>query len=431
MRTHAPRDAADVLDIVAQACASGERLEIVGGGRCRGYGRPMGVDAALDLSALSGVVLYEPEELVLSARPATPLAEIEALLLEHHQHLAFEPPDLGPLWGRAAGGGTIGGCLLLGLGGPRRMAAGGPRDHFLGLKGINGHGQVFAAGGRVVKNVTGFDLPKLFAGSLGTLGVLTEVTIKVMPRPQTALTLAVPGLSASDGVALLGQAARSPAQITGGAHLPPAIAAASAVPALRSTGRSSTLLRLEGFAPSVEWSASLLAELVRGIASEPLLRVEQKETQILWREIGSVSYFADGTASPVWRVSIEPARAAEYVAAIEARAGASCFFDGCGGVVWVRVPGNAMADAPESGTTDALADAGAAIVRGGLVDAGSGTSGIGAVGYATLVRAAASVRDRVPPFQPLEPGLASLTHRVKQQFDPRGVFNPGRMYAEG
>lgn len=409
MRTHTPRDADDAREIVATACASGERLEILGGARCRYYGRPVRADALLDLSALSGVLLYEPAELVLTARAATPLAEIKKLLGENRQHLAFEPPDLGPLWGGAPGSGTIAGCLLLGLGGSRRSTGGAPRDHFLGLKGINGYAQTFAAGGRVVKNVTGFDLPKLFAGSLGTLGVLTEVTLKVMPAPQQTVTIAFPGLAVAQGLAVLAATASSPAQATGGAYLPQGIAARSALPAVRATGGSLTLLRLEGFAPSVEWSAQRIVELSKTFSHEPPLRLESEDSMQVWREISSVSAFvddpsADGSTTPVWRISCEPARAAAVIAEIEKRSAVDCYLDAFGGLIWAHLA--------ESG------DGGESAIRGAVRSAG----------HATLVRASAAVREQVAPFTPLEPGLAGLTRRVKQQFDPGGLFNPGRMY---
>lgn len=426
LRIHTPRDAGDVREIVAASRASGERLEILGAARCRSYGRPVHADAVLDLAALSGVLLYEPAELVLSARAATPLAEIKQLLAENRQHLAFEPPDFGPLWGGAPGSGTIGGCLLLGLGGSRRSTGGAPRDHFLGLKGVNGFAQEFAAGGRVVKNVTGFDLPKLFAGSLGTLGILTEVTLKVMPAPQRSVTLAFVGLSVAQGLALLAVTASSPAQATGGAYLPESIVARSAVHVARAAGEPLTLLRLEGFAPSVEWSAQRIAELARPFSREPPLRFESEDAMQVWRETSSVSAFVDGTTAPVWRISCEPARAAAVIAEIETRSAAEWYLDAFGGLIWARL---AESD-----------DAGEAVIRGALArsvnspgparnaELGKGADVAQPAGHATLVRASAEVRGRVAPFTPMEPGLAALTRRVKQQFDPDGLFNPGRMY---
>ena len=167
----------------------GKTLEVIGRGTKRAIGRAAQWDATLELSALSGVTLYEPEELVLSAKAATPLAEIEALVAASNQELAFEPMDYGPLLGGSAGAGTIGGALAANLSGPRRIKAGAARDHFLGFTAVSGRGETFKSGGRVVKNVTGYDLCKLLAGSWGTLAAMTEVTVKTLPSAETEETL--------------------------------------------------------------------------------------------------------------------------------------------------------------------------------------------------------------------------------------------------
>ena len=170
-----------------------------GHGSKRAIGRPAQTDLTLDLSALSGITLYEPEELVLSAKAATPLAEIEALVAAKGQQLAFEPMDYATLLGGVAGRGTIGGALAANLSGPRRIKAGAARDHFLGFSAVSGRGETFKSGGRVVKNVTGYDLCKLIAGSWGTLAAMTEVTIKVLPAAETEETLLIRGLEPAPG----------------------------------------------------------------------------------------------------------------------------------------------------------------------------------------------------------------------------------------
>src|SRR5438128_557601 len=188
-RSLKPRDAKAVEEAVQWAVSEGKTLEIVGSGSKRAIGRPTQTDATLDLSALSGITLYEPEELVLSARAGTPLKEIETLLASRGQHLAFEPMDCGPVLGGSSGAATIGAMLATNLSGPRRIKAGAARDHFLGFHAVSGRGEAFKSGGRVVKNVTGYDLSKLMAGSYGTLAVLTEVTLKVLPKPESTRTL--------------------------------------------------------------------------------------------------------------------------------------------------------------------------------------------------------------------------------------------------
>ncbi|HYD99574.1 MAG TPA: FAD-binding protein [Alphaproteobacteria bacterium] len=402
-----PRDAADALEAVRAALAARRTLELAGHGTRRAYGRPVRADAVLDLSALSGIVAYEPEELVLTLCPATPMAALRDLLAGRRQHLAFEPPDFGPLWGLPAGQGTLGGALGLGLGGPRRIQAGGPRDHFLGLKGVNGFGEAFAAGGRVVKNVTGYDLPKLLAGSLGTLAVLTEVTVKVLPAPPQTLTLVLPGLSDEAAVAAMTAGLNSPAEISGAAHLPAGIAAKSRIAAISGAGAAVTLLRLEGVGPSVEARAAALRGLLAEAAPE-VGRLETEDSVSLWQEVADARYFVDEPERIVWRLSLPPSLGVGVARRIADGADCRVYYDWGGGALWLSA-------APAS-------DGHEAVIRGALRDVAGGD------GHATLIRGPAALRERVPPLQPLAPGLDALTRRVKQQFDPQGLFNPGRMY---
>src|SRR5882757_4779332 len=244
-----PRDARDVEAAVQWALAEGKALELVGRSTKRALGRPAQTDLTLDLSGLSGVTLYEPEELVLSAKAGTPLAEIEALVAGRGQQLAFEPMDYGPILGGSAGRGTIGGTLAANLSGPRRIKAGAARDHFLGVAGVSGRGETFKSGGRVVKNVTGYDLCKLIAGSWGTLAAMTEVTIKVLPAPETEETLLIRGLEPAHAVEAMTSAMGSACDVSGAAHLSPEVA--TSIPAVAGAGGGITALRLEGFSPSV------------------------------------------------------------------------------------------------------------------------------------------------------------------------------------
>src|SRR3954468_24013631 len=243
-----PRDGKDVEAAVQWALAEGKTLEVMGQGSKRGIGRAAQWDLSLDLSDLSGVTLYEPEELVLSARAGTPIAEIEALLAKNNQELAFEPIDYGPVFGAAPGRGTIGGTLAANLSGPRRIKAGAARDHFLGVTAVSGRGETFKSGGRVVKNVTGYDLCKVLAGSYGTLAAMTDVTVKVLPRAETEQTLLVLGLDDATAAKAMSIAMGSPNDVSGAAHFPTPLAAVMQAEA----GTAVTALRLEGVAPSVE-----------------------------------------------------------------------------------------------------------------------------------------------------------------------------------
>src|SRR5882724_11847206 len=257
--TSKPRDAKDVEAAVAWALAEGKTLEVLGHGSKRGIGRAAQWDMSLDLSDLSGVTLYEPDELILSAKAGTPLAEIKSLLAAHNQELAFEPMDYGPVFGAEPGYGTIGGALAVNLSGPRRIKAGAARDHFLGFTAVSGRGETFKSGGRVVKNVTGYDLCKVIAGSYGTLAVMTDVTVKVLPRAETEQTLLVIGLDDARAAQAMSAAMNSSNDVSAAAHLPAPLAASIQAEA----GTPVTALRIEGVAPSVQHRRRALEMLLK------------------------------------------------------------------------------------------------------------------------------------------------------------------------
>jgi glycolate oxidase FAD binding subunit len=398
-----PRDAADVEAAVQWALARGKALELRGAGSKAAIGRPAQTDLTLDLSGLAGVTLYEPAELVLSARAGTPLAEIEALVSESGQQLAFEPMDCTAILGAPGGRGTIGGALAANLSGPRRIKAGAARDHFLGFSAVSGRGETFKSGGRVVKNVTGYDLCKLLAGSWGTLAAMTEVTIKVLPAPETEATVLVRGLAPGEAISAMTAATGSACDVSGAAHLPADVAAR--VPAIAGGGGAVTALRVEGFAPSVAHRRGALEALLKPFGE--LAALDAAASGPLWRSIRDVTPFASGPQSgPLWRISTAPARGADLAASIAGAGPARFLFDWAGGLIWAVL--------------DSRADAGAAIVRRAVAAGG---------GHATLVRASAATRAAVDVFEPQAAGVAALTKRVKASFDPKGVLNPGRMWA--
>lgn len=401
-----PDNAVGVQEAVRDAIQSGHSLELLAGGSRRKFGRPVNADIALDLSCLAGVHLYEPDELILVVAPGTSLIEVELLLGKHGQHLAFEPPDYGPLWGQVSGEGTIGGAIMTGRNGPRRLTAGAARDFVLGVKAVNGLGEQFAAGGRVVKNVTGFDLPKLLTGSFGTLCAVTELTLKVLPKAPEAATFVVFGLSESQAIKAMQRAFNEvSAQISSAAFLPAVIAMESSVTQIRPRGDSVTLLRIEGFGLSVSSGLHELSKLLGELA--PSLILQKDETQSLWKEIGSAQYFA-GSNHPLWFLSVPPSCGAELGARLVKELQGRCFYDWAGGGIWFETPNEVDADALR--------------IRSALSEL------TGDDGHATLIRAAADIRAGVSPFQPLPPVLAMLNERVRRQFDPAGTFNPGRMY---
>jgi len=402
-----PRSPKEVEDAVQWALAKTRPLEIIGNASKRALGRPAQTDLTLDLSALHGVIFYEPEELVLSAGAATPLHDIDAMLAEKGQHLAFEPMDYGQLLSGVSNRGTIGGMLAANLAGPRRLTAGAARDHFLGFSGVSGRGETFKSGGRVVKNVTGYDLCKLMAGSWGTLAALTTVTVKTLPRPETQTTVLIVGLDDATAVRAMTAAMATSCDVSGAAHLPAAVAGRIHLGEALGAGRSLTLLRLEGVAPSVAHRKAALTA-----AMKPFGEVQGSDdilSRNFWRAIRDVMPFAAarGTAErPVWRIVTTPTRGAELARAIDPAGAAEVLYDWAGGLLWVMLP-------PSD-------DAGAAIVRRAVAACS---------GQAMLVRAPPAVRAAVDVFEPPDEGLAALMRRVKHGFDPQGVLNPGRIWA--
>ena len=400
-----PRDPKQVEDAICWALAQGKTLELIGHGSKHAIGRAAQWDATLDLSALSGITLYEPEELVLSAKAGTPLHEIEALVAEKRQELAFEPMDYAPLLGGETGAATIGGVIASNLSGPRRIKSGAARDHFLGFSAVSGRGETFKSGGRVVKNVTGYDLCKLIAGSWGTLAAMTDVTIKTLPKAETEQTILVLGGDAAAASKVMASAMGSYGDVSAAAHLPLTIAADVAETASARSGV--TALRLEGVTPSVAQRKSLLENLLAPFGA--LASLDEASSRALWRAIRDVTPFAaKGRRSDadIWRISTAPARGAEIGGALADKAGAEILYDWAGGLLWAALP-----------RSD---DAQASLVHVTVAAAG---------GHATLIRAPAAVRAKVDVFTPEPAPLAALTQRVRKGFDPQGVLNPGRMWA--
>ena len=401
-----PLDADGVREVVAWAAAESQPLEVIGSGSRRALGRPVQAAHVLDLAALAGVESYEPAELVITAKAATPIAKVEALLAASNQEFAFEPMDYGPLLGLEPGRGTLGGMLATNLSGPKRLKHGAARDHVLGIHAVSGRGEVFKSGGTVVKNVTGYDLSRGLAGSWGTLAVTTSLSLKVLPAPETEATVLIGGLDDRRAVDALCRAMGTSAEVASAAHLPQGMGARLAVEGLSLDGPA-TVIRLEGFAPSVDYRFAALARLMAPLG--PVTRIDAAQSRALWRGIRDVHPFCGDTV-PVWRVSVAPASGPAFVERLRELCGPEAspdaFYDWSGGLVWLAMPDGA----PHEGE-----------VRAGVEAVGGG--------HATLVRADAATRAHLAVFQPQPPALAALSRRLKAQFDPAGILNPGRMIA--
>ena len=375
-----PQSEADLADVVAEAAAAKAPLEIQGGGTRLRLGRPVQAEKTLSTAGLSGITLYEPGAMTLVVKAGTPVAEIEAALEAEGQMLPFEPMDHRTLLG-SAGEPTIGGVVACGVSGPRRIQAGACRDAILGMRFVNGAGQVIKSGGRVMKNVTGLDVAKLVCGSYGTLGVIAEIGFKVLPKPQATATLACDGLEPDAAVAALSRAMGSPFGTTGAA-----------------VDGQGAFVRIEGLTGSVTYRRGQLQALL-GADWQGL--DEEIATQ-RWRAVRDVAALSGEGA--VWRLSLKPSDGTQVVAAISAQLDSQAIYDWAGGLVWLRVP--------EEG------DAGAGVIRAEIARYG---------GHATLIRAADPVRAAVDVFQPQSDPVRAIAQGLRAKFDPAGVLNPGRM----
>jgi glycolate oxidase FAD binding subunit len=404
-----PRDENELRDAVADAVANHHTLAVEGRGSKPGLGRPVAADRRLSLARLSGITYYQPHELVLEAWAGTALGEIEARLAENDQHLAFEPPDLGPLYGMPPGGGSIGGVIACNLSGARRPFAGAARDHVLGVRAVSGRGEVFASGGRVVKNVTGYDMSKLLTGSHGTLAVLTKVILKVLPRGETVRTVLAYTGDAARAADLLARAAAGPWDISAAAYVPPVATGRSTVDYISASGGAAAF-RLEGSREGVVARTKSLREAV-GAGEE----LHTSRSLAFWAEVACGGLLpgagsgADGDM--IWRVSLPPASGVLAARDIEQAFGGETVIDWAGGLVW------AAHEAPHALETalDQVNECRVIVEKHG--------------GHAMVMRAPDWLRADLPVFHPEAPGVAALTKRVKENFDPLCVLNPGRMTA--
>jgi len=381
IRTLKPTTPEEVREVVAEAGAAARHIEVVGAGTKRAVGAMDPVDLVLSTQRLDRIVDYSPEELVLTCQPGVRLADLERLCASRGQMLAFEPPRWTRLLG-ARGEPTLGGAIGANLSGPRRIRAGAARDHFLGFSAVSGRGEVFKAGGKVVKNVTGYDLMKLMAGSWGTLAVLTEITLKVLPAPRTELTLMLFGLADVRASEAMRVAMNGPFEVSGAAHLPTFAARSRPLKAEMPV----TALRLEGFEASVQARAEALVAALKGFGR--IDELDAPHSREFWEQVREVEAFA-GDPRPLWRLSLPPAQGWRGPHALPGDA----LYDWAGGLAWL------------------LTEEPSAKVRAAVRDLG---------GHALCLRGADAFGAREGP-------LGALQDRVKAAFDPLGVLNPGRM----
>lgn len=397
---HEPLSEEAAARLVQVAGLSGTPFAISGGGTRSLLSASDGAEL-LSTRGLNGIVAYNPAEMTMTARAGTPLETVEAALAENRQMLSFEPADLRGVLG-SSGIPTIGGVFATNASGPRRFVTGAARDSLLGVRFVNGKGEIVKAGGRVMKNVTGLDLVKLLAGSHGSLALLTEVTFRVLPVPETAVTIVVSGLNDAEATAAMATAMSLSVEVSGAAHLPESVRGRFAGGVLPDG--AATVLRLEGLSASVAVRAEKLSAAMARFGA--VSQIDAGTTQRLWREVRDAAPYADGTSRPLWRVSVAPTAGQQLVAALRLEAGVDAFYDWQGGLVWLR-----MESDPE-----------AALLRRYVQAVGGG--------HATLLRARPEVLAATQTFQPQADAVAALQSRVKASFDPQGLFRaPGGFVA--
>ena len=398
-----PGSEQELMQAVLDAASGGNPLDIRGSGSKRDAGRPLQTERSLTTRRLSGITLYRPTELVVSAQAGTTVKDVEAELAEKGQQLAFEPLDLGPFFGRPAGQTTVGGMIATNMSGARRILSGSARDHLLGIRAVNGRGEVFKSGGRVMKNVTGYDLCKLLCGSWGTLGVLSEVTLKVLPSPRATATLVFRGLADQVAVRALCDAMKTPFEVSGTAHIHRSLVGNLTCEAMSGADSAITAMRVEGFQESVDDRIERLGKVLIAYGEADVL--DTQASQGLWSDIRELRAFS-GTEGAVWRLTLPPISAADVVDAVSLITDCRACYDWSGGLIWLELP--------------AVTDGAATEVRRIVAQYR---------GSATLMRADAALRASANVFPPLPETVERLTRNIKAAFDPKGILNPGRMYA--
>ena len=408
MKTRAvPTAAAEVIEIIKNAISDDAPLEIICNGTKKSYGLTIDLEHTLDMTKFKGIINYEPNELFIQCRPGTNLTDLCDVLDANNQQLAFEPPDWGPMLGSPSQIGSVGGMVACNLAGPRRIQQGAARDHLLGFHAISGRGESFKSGGQVVKNVTGFDLSKLIAGSLGTLAVITELTLKVLPKPEKIRTIIIDWpkgvMSDNDAVQVMKQALNSSCEVSGAAHLPQSIASRSKVGKIAEKRSCITAIRIEGPRTSVESRCKSLRSLFGkfGTTSE----LHTKNSNHLWREIRDVTLFPCDEDTSIWRLSVPPASSAGVVKKIYKTMSGEIFYDWGGGQIWLTLNN---CDYAISCQIFKIASA------------------VG--GEATLVRKKFKYKLENDTFMRQSSSIVQLARQVKKAFDPMGVLNPGRMH---
>ncbi len=392
-----------IADIIKEANANDIPLNIIGNGSKKSVGRPSTAAQSISMDRLRSITLFQPNEMVISALAGTPVSFIEHRLSHENMELAFEPLDLGPALGQIAGQSTIGSVFATNISGPKRIRNGAARDHLIGIRGINGRGESFKSGGRVMKNVTGYDLVRGLCGSWGTLAIMTEVTMKVVPKAEESRTLFIEGLDDDLAINALCAAMATPFEVSGTTHLQKEFVSRLHNPEFNQLNNAITAIRIESFPSSVSYRAKRLKKELSPFGN--IYELDDTRSRAFWDEMRNLSYL-EGHDDPVWRISVAPRDGAKLISILSHDMDCRAAYDWSGGLIWLEV--------------DQSSDASASDIRRVIARLG---------GHATLIRATEETRASINVFHPLEHTQNIITRAIKKQFDPKGILNPGRMYA--
>lgn len=401
---HVARDEAELCEFIRKAKEGRFPLEVCGFRSKRAAGRPLNPSAVISTAKLTGITLYEPNELVISARAGTPLHEVEAALARRNQELAFEPADMGRIFGPDALATSLGAIVAMNISGPRRILRGAARDHVIGIRAVNGFGEAIKSGGRVMKNVTGVDLVRGLSGSWGTLAVLTEVTFKVLPKAPESRTILFLGLADEAAAGVMSAAMGTPYEVSGTIHLHPAFVERLADKEIAPTKTALTALRLEGFPQALAYRVEQLRRQLAPFGDS--YELDHRRSRDFWADIRALSFLSAEFERPLWRITVAPSKAALVVRALSAFFPLNAAYEWSGGLIWLELPPSADASVTE--------------VRRVLAEFAAD---------AMLMRANQKVRSNIEVFQPLPLAKMKIVQALKKAFDPEAILNPGRIYA--
>lgn len=392
-----PGSAEDISDIVKDAISANEVIEITGNGSKRDIGQTVMASIEISTTEMAEVLEYNHSELVMTAQAGTSLKKIREVLDANNQMLAFEPADYSKLLNSQAEP-TIGGTFGVNLTGSKRLSTGAARDALLGVNFINGSGELIKTGGKVMKNVTGLDLVKLMAGSWGTLGIMADMTFKVLPKPELIKTVLIMGMDDATAAMAMAKAMAQSVEVSSAAHLSEGV---SNKVLDGGFDRPITALRLEGLVPSVELREAKLKNVMSQFGDLEML--DHKKSDQLWNEISNVYPFCDGSDQAVWKVSVAPNLGCQLVSKLKENCRFDAYYDWQGGLVWLKMHDDTHADT----------------IRKHIRELGGG--------HATLIRADGNTKAQVPVFEPQAEPIEALSRRIKAKLDPHNLFNPGRM----